>query len=247
MAKRKKTITAGQLGLVTLASMPLPRDPDYVRAEKSRAMSAARARMNLKQSCQKLELLLAANFGKSDYYITLTYDDAHLPSSRPAAKKILKTFLNRVRKHRKARDQELKYIYITEGLHGAKRVHHHIVVNGYNDIDDIISLWSYGNTKHMYIDPRQFGDLARYLTKEPRDGIPQNGKRCWTPSLNLNKPVAQSEVVADDLDLVPPPGAIILEHVENHTEFGSFSYYKYFIPKPTSRPLHRPSKQQNLK
>lgn len=242
MAKRKKTITAGQLVLVTLASMPLPRDPDHVRAEKSRAMSAARARMNLKQSCQKLELLLAANFTGADYYITLTYDDTHLPSSRADAKKLLKMFFSRLRKHRRARNQDLKYIYVTEGLHGAKRVHHHIVVNGYNDIDDILSLWTYGHTKHMHINTRQLGDLAGYLTKEPRDGIPQNGKRCWTPSLNLDKPAAQSEVVADDLDLLPPTGAIILEHVENHTEFGSFTYYKYFLPAQTPRPLRRPSK-----
>lgn len=244
MAKRKKTITAGQLVLVTLASMPLPRDADHVRAEKSRAMSAARARMNLKHSRQKLELLLAANFGKSDYYITLTYDDAHLPPSRPAAKKILKSFFARVRKHRRARNQDLKYIYVTEGLHGAKRIHHHIVINGYGDIDDLMSLWVYGHTKHEHINPRQFDDLATYLTKEPRDGIPQNGKRCWTPSLNLNKPTAQSEVVADDLDLVPPAGAIILEHIENHTEFGSFTYYKYFVPNPAPRLLRRPSRKK---
>ena len=40
MAKRKKTITAGNLVLTTLASMPLPRDPDHVRAEKSRVRCA---------------------------------------------------------------------------------------------------------------------------------------------------------------------------------------------------------------
>lgn len=247
MAKRKKTITAGQLVLVAMASMPLPRDPDFVRAEKSRCMSAARARMNLKQSCQKLELLLAANFTNNDYYITLTYDDEHLPSSRSAAKKLLTKFVTRLRTHRRARNQELKYIYVTEGLHGGKRLHHHIVINGYNDIDDIISLWSYGNTKHTHIDPQQFGDLARYLTKEPRDGIAQNGKRCWTPSLNLIKPTAQSEIVADDLSLVAPKGAVILERVENQTEFGEFVYLKYFLPDPTPRPLRRPSKQHKTK
>lgn len=243
MAKRKKTITAGNLVLATLASMPLPRDPEYVRAEKSRCMSAARARLNLKHSCQKLELLLAANFTSNDYYITLTYEDQHLPSSRPAAKKLLTKFITRLRAHRRARNQTLKYIYVTEGMHGNKRVHHHIVINGYNDIDDIISLWSQGAVKHMHIDPRQFSDLARYLTKEPRDGIPQNGKRCWTPSINLSKPTAQSEIVADDLSLVAPKGAIILERVENQTEFGEFVYLKYFLPGPTPRPLCRPSKQ----
>lgn len=239
MAKRKKTITAGRLVLVTMASMPLPRDPDHVRAEKSRCMTAARAKLNLKQSCQKLELLLAANFDSRDYYITLTYDDTHLPSSRPAAKKIIQKYIKQLRAHRRARNQDLKYIYVTEGLHGSKRLHHHIVVNGYDDIDDIQSLWTYGAIKSMHIDLRQVADLARYLTKEPRDGIPQNGKRCWTPSLNLVKPATQSEIVSDDLCLMAPKGAIILEREEKQTEFGEYVYIKYFVPDPAPRPLHR--------
>lgn len=229
--------------MVTMASMPLPRDPDHVRAEKSRCMTAARAKLNLKQSCQKLELLLAANFDSRDYYITLTYDDAHLPSSRADAKKNMKRYIKYLRAHRRARKQDLKYIYITEGLHGDKRLHHHIVINGYEDIDDIQSLWTYGMTKSMHIDPRQVADLARYLTKEPRDGIPKNGKRCWIPSLNLVKPTAQSEIVSDDLCLKAPKGAIVLAREEQQTEFGEYVYIKYFLPSPAPQPLHRATKK----
>lgn len=239
MAKRKKTITAGNLVLTTLASMPLPRDPDHVRAEKSRCMSAARARLNLKHSCQKLELLLGANFNAVDYYITLSYDDDHLPSSREAAKKVIAKFVKQLRAHRRARKQDLKYIYVTEGLHGNKRVHHHIVVNSCDDIDDIASLWIYGHVNHKNIDPRQYGVLAKYMTKEPRDGIPQHGKRCWTPSKNLDKPTTQSEIVSDDLVLVAPPGAVVLEREEHRTEFGEFTYIKYFLPNLPPRPLRR--------
>lgn len=239
MAKRKKTITAGNLVLTALASMPLPRDPDHVRAEKSRCMSAARARLNLKYSCQKLELLLGANFNAADYYITLSYDDDHLPNSREAAKKVIAKFIRQLRAHRRSRRQYIKYIYITEGLHGDKRLHHHIVINSCDDIDDVISLWIYGHVNYKSIDPRQYGDLARYMTKEPRGGIAQHGKRCWTPSKNLDKPTMESEIVSDDLVLVAPPGAVVLEREEHRTEFGEFTYIKYFLPDPAPRPLRR--------
>lgn len=244
MAKRKKTIWAGRLVLTALSSMPLPRDPDSVRAEKSKCMTAARQRMNLKHSCQKLELLLAGNFDSSGRFLTLTYDDAHLPADRRAASRRLRTYLGHLRDWCKARGKPLRYIYVTEGAHGDKRLHHHLVLSGVEDCDVIHSLWANGYVESKPLDPSQFADLARYLTKEPRDGIPQNGKRCWTPSLNLTRPETSSEIVDDDMTLVPPPGAVVLESDQMRNEFGEFVYLKYLLPEPPVRPFGRPKRKR---
>lgn len=55
------------------------------RAEKSRATTAARKWINDKTARGKMEMLLWANFTERDLYVTLTYDDAHLPKNRKEA------------------------------------------------------------------------------------------------------------------------------------------------------------------
>ncbi len=416
MAKRKRSIRAGRLCLVTLASMPLPRDPDYVRAEKSRCTSLAQQKLNLKYSCQKLELLLAANFDHHDYYVTLTYDNDHLPADRAAAVKRIQRFIRQLRRHRKARGQDVKYVYTTEGLHNLKyscqklelllaanfdhhdyyvtltydndhlptdraaavkriqrfirqlrrhrkargqdvkyvytteglhdkRLHHHVVINGYDDEEIIRSLWTDGNTdadafelelllaanfdhhdyyvtltydndhlptdraaavkriqrfirqlrrhrkargqdvKYVYtteglhdkrlhhhvvingyddeeiirslwtdgntdadaFDLKQVTALASYMTKEPLEyGKAQVGKRCWSPSRNLDKPVIESEIVSDDLTLAPPLNATVLDQPPVvRTEFGEFVYIKYLLPHAAqSSPFRRRSRKK---
>ena len=86
MAKRKKVITAGSLVKVVVYTVPLPRDPEHIRAAKSRVSSAAQKAMNYRTAQGKLEMLLAANFGPKDLFVTLTYDDDHLPRTCALAK-----------------------------------------------------------------------------------------------------------------------------------------------------------------
>lgn len=244
MAKRKRMIRAGRLCLVTLSTMPLPRDPDAVRAAKSHCTSAARQAMNLKHSCRKLELLLAANFAADGLFVTLTYADGHLPGDRKAASARLRKCLQQLRAHRRARGQALRYIYVTEGLHGDKRVHHHLVINDCGDLEIVHSLWTHGFAASRRVDPAQLAELARYLTKEPRDGIAQNGRRCWTPSLNLVRPQVSSEIVDDDLTLTPPPGATVLESDGMRNAYGEFAYIKYLLPAPVAHPFRRPGRRR---
>lgn len=244
--KRRKVIRAGRLVLACAYTMTYPSDPAHVRREKSKCSSAARQRMNLKRSAQKLELLLAANFSTSDLFVTVTYNDEHLPETREEAKTLLKKHLRHLRESRRVRDQELLYVYNTEGLHGDKRVHHHFVTNGTgNDLETIKSLWPYGDVQVDRIDIRfgGFAALALYMTKEPRDGDRSlNGKRCWTPSLNLTKPVVENDLIPDDLTLSVPPGATVLDNESQRNEFGEFVYLKYLLPASApckSRPRGR--------
>lgn len=114
VAKRKKTIAAGCIVKTILYTAPEPRDGERVRAEKSRMTTAAQKAMNDKTARGRLEMLLAANFIDRDLFVTLTYRNADLPEKRAGAVKNVRQFLKNLRKHRKARGQELKYIYTTE-------------------------------------------------------------------------------------------------------------------------------------
>lgn len=234
MAKRRKAIRAGRLVKVSLYSCPYPKDGEQERAAKSKCSSLARQAMNMKKSHEKLEMSLAANFDFDDTHIVLTYNDKYLPSCRDDGVALVKKFIVQLRKALKLQAKELKYIYVTEGVHGDKRLHHHMVLNvGISDLELLLSLWTYGDVHMERIDDRGYEGLARYLTKEPREHGGSNGLRSWTPSKNLKKPEIECSWVPDDMTLTAPPGAIIIESpLPYRNEFGEFVMMKYLLPKP---------------
>lgn len=83
--KRLKTITAGRLVVVGCYTIPTPRSTERERKALREISSAAQMTINANRSWQRLELLLAANFGRRDLHVVLTYDDEHLPANRQAA------------------------------------------------------------------------------------------------------------------------------------------------------------------
>lgn len=195
--------------------------------------TAARERLNLKMSWQKLEALLATNFSYSDHLITLTYREAYLPPSREEGVKLLKKLLKQLRDHRRPRGDVLIYIYATEDKHGDGRLHHHVVINSTDeDYEVICSLWPYGNVDFEPIGVPGYTVLANYLTKEPREyGKAEVGTRTWTPSLGLKRPETESGFVPDNMTLTAPPGAIILDTDQKHNGYGDFFYIKYLLPE----------------
>ena len=243
MAKRKKTIIAGSIVKTIIYTAPEPLDGKRARAEKSRMTTAAQKAMNDKAARGRLEMLMATNFTGRDLFITTTYRDDDLPPNRAEAVKRIRGFIKALREHRKARGQELKYIYTTEEKHGEARLHHHLVINSTGaDIEVIRSLWPYGDVVDMeYVGQRDYETLALYLTKESVMGRPV-GAQMWTASRNLKKPVVRSEYVPNDTMLAVPIGCHIIEKEERVTEFGSYCYIKYRLPTHQSGGIfHRPN------
>lgn len=239
MAKRKKVITAGNLVKTIAYTVPQPRDGEHVRAAKSKMTTAAQRALNYRTAQGKLEMILAANFGPDDLFCTLTYRDDCLPSSHKEAKQRVRSFLKLLRQQRRRHGLDLKYVYVTEGKHGDKRYHHHLVINvtGPDDLETVCSLWPYGDMVDVErIAGRQYIDVARYITKENAEDKP-NGAQMWTRSRNLVSPKVESYFVPDDEAIQPPPGAFVLEREERLNEFGSFSYLKYRLP-PKRRPFY---------
>lgn len=229
MAKFKKIIVAGPLVVETVYPAPNPRDSTGVRAGKKELSSEAQRRMNLKYAYQRLELEIAANFGVRDLYATLTYDDAHLPSSRKEANARMAAFWKRLRAARRAKGEELRYIYVTEHKHGDGRWHHHVLLNATGDDYTLIrDLWGQGGVDfiQLRIDrDKNYETLARYLCKEQRDKV---GLRLWSGSRNLRKPEKECFRVPNDTPLVPPENATVLTDTGDVTTiYGHFRYIKY--------------------
>ena len=222
-------------------TVPSRQDPPKTRAGRQRVSSEAQARLNVRTSRDKLELLLAANFGAGDLWVTLTYDDKHLPADRAGARKILRQFIAALRKHRRARGQELRYVYCIQEIleDGSSRLHHHMILNGVDagDKELIASLWPWGDVDAGAIDDDQaVTAIATYMCHEPIEhGRPRVGEQMWTPSKGLTRPETVTvDIPDDDVTLQAPPGAVTVENDGRRTEFGEYAYLKYWLPKSLS-------------
>lgn len=233
--KRKNIRTAGRLVSGVVYTVAHPSDTEAQRAAKTNVSTAAREKMNLRYSWQKLELLLAANFTYKDLHVILTYDEANLPPNREEARKQIKKFIRLLREKRKADHRGvLKYVYNVEGNHGNKRFHHHMVINAVGkDFAEISGLWEHGHVDFELVGVVGYTKLAMYLTKEPKDGIwSEVGERSWVPSLGLTHPTYDKGNVPDNYSLTVPPGAVVLLNEYRQNEFGEFHFIKYLTPEP---------------
>ena len=231
MAKIRKTVTAGPLTVEVVYPAINARDGLGVRAGKKKMQSEAQARMNLIYDYQRLELLIAANFGVKDIFATLTYDDDHLPKTRKQAAARIKYFIGKLRTARRKRGYETKYIYNIEHKHEScdGRYHHHILLNSTgDDLEELRKLWGQGMVEFIQIRldrERNFETLARYFCKEQRDKV---GDRLWSVSRNLKKPVKDCRRVPNDTPLTPPPGVTVLfDTGDVITAYGHYRYIKY--------------------
>lgn len=237
MAKTLNQVRAGRLVTAVVYTAPTSSDPPRIRRQKSKASTEAREKLNARTSFQKLERTLAANFDNGDLFVTLTYDDKHLPDCRDKAVRRVRSFLSKLRASRKLRGEGLRYIYVTEGCCPGGRIHHHVVLDSTGaDIEEIRRLWIYGDNVEIqrleFHKAYTYEDLASYLTKEPREwGHPQVGERTWTPSLGLAKPEPQIERVPDYLTLTAPPEAVVLaKEGPVINGYGEFMWIKYLLP-----------------
>ena len=243
MGKKKRLIRidAGRQGRIILYDQATTADAPKARAEKQKLSTPARMRINARTSREKLEDLLSTNFDRRDLFLTLTYTEA--PATREEANRHLGAFLRTLRHARAARGERLIYVKCTEHIRsdGSEgRWHHHVVVNGTgNDYEEIRSLWApWGDNvdfEGLLSDGEDYGTRARYMCKER----PPLGKQTWTPSRGLRRPIRSSEMVDEALTITPdslPRGAVILEHSEDHNEWGSFVYYKYLLPYREPKP-----------
>lgn len=187
MPIREKRIYAGDMLEVEIYEID---DRERAKSRKRKAKESSEAQKNLNERNRKKHLarLINTNFTEEDIHLTLTYSQASLPETKDQAERDVRNFLRRVRRYRKKKElPELKYIAVIEwkGTDGrAKRVHHHIVMNGDVPRDEIEKIWKAGrcNSSRLQADQEGFAGLARYLSKTRK-----SGKR-WMQSRNLKQP-----------------------------------------------------------
>ena len=232
--KMKKILVAGALVKEVIYSRAAGAENPKVRAAKRKVSTEAQELMNAKNSWQKLELMLAANFRPGDLVITLTYDDAHLPKSRDAALRQLKIYRAALAAARRDRGEEMRMIWSTENAHDGGRWHHHLVVNATgNDFAEVTRLWPNGGDieiqKLKVGREKNYESLAKYMCKEARE---RPGLRSWSYTRSCRHPEIEVFPVPDDTEITVPETAIILEEVSKRTDFAEIRFVKYLAAEP---------------
>lgn len=175
------------------------------RAEKKEKSSLKQIKQNEKNSRRYFTQIVNTNFCEGDYCVHATYNRAHMPATVEEAEANVQKYIRRIKNRRKRLGiaEPVKYIIVTEYRTkqdgSPTRIHHHIIMDGAMDRDEVAGLWrdrrrkgekkgaSIGVVNVDRLQPDEYGleALARYLTK----GL--TGKKRWHPSKNLEKPVVK--------------------------------------------------------
>ena len=107
--------------------------------------------------------VLEASLYDDNSFLTLTYDDAHLPADNKLDRPELQRFLKRVRKA----GHDIRYFGCGEYGSQYKRPHYHLIMFGWYPTEkELQKLWPYG---FVYVDDCNFRTcdyVARYTTKK---------------------------------------------------------------------------------
>ena len=108
-----RTLTAGRYRKIVRYTKPLPGDAKPARAARQAATSAAQKYINIKNTTERLELLLAANFDKNgeSCFCTFTFRPGEEPANQKHAGKIYANYMRKLRPCLK----DGRYIYTVEG------------------------------------------------------------------------------------------------------------------------------------
>ncbi|MBQ0067587.1 MAG: hypothetical protein KBS60_05355 [Phascolarctobacterium sp.] len=166
--------------------------------------------MNDKNAKRYLVQLGNGNFHVGDLHTSCTYSAENLPGSVEEAENIVRNYLRRIDYRRKKLGLEaLKYILVTEYKfnkdgESIKRIHHHIIMNGGLDRDEVELMWTmqrinwnkidnpeykagikqigWVNADRLQMNENGIEGLCKYIIKDPQ------GKKRYSSSRNLERP-----------------------------------------------------------
>ena len=136
------------------------------RRRKYRPTSDVQERLNRYNAEQKLRRLIETNFGEGDIWLTLTYDEKHLPGEDKRFFADYYNFIRRLNRYREKRGMEQVKAIDVPANDG--RYHHHVVISGGLTSAELRKIWGKGM---IWDRPLEWGDdglqgLADYIARQ---------------------------------------------------------------------------------
>lgn len=180
------------------------------RGKRKKSIAPKQKDLNDKNAKRYLVQLGNGNFHIGDLHTSCTYDADNLPETVEEAENIVSNYLRRIAYRRKKLGLDpLKYILVTEYKYSKDgqvitRIHHHIIMNGGLDRDDVELMWTktrinwkktqdpeyragikqlgWVNADRLQMNENGIEGLCKYIVKDPQ------GKKRYSSSRNLERP-----------------------------------------------------------
>lgn len=154
--------------------------PAGKRRRRCRPTRELQKKLNQRNAELKFTRLVHNNFTEQDLAMHLTYQEE--PEDIERAQKNLRNFMLRIKRLRKRLGlEELRYVSCTEYGKRTGRIHHHLILSGDIDRDQLEKLWGlgYANTKRLQFGEDGVTGLSHYIVKD------HNRYKRWNQSRNL--------------------------------------------------------------
>lgn len=162
---------------------------------KDRSNREAQRNLNDRNSRKECERRINANFGPSDYWVTLSCQPREEPQTMEEAQRLFQNYIKRINYRRKKKGLDpARYVYVTDWTKNGRRVrtHYHLVMDGGLPMEEVLELWGHGRKnkiEYLVLDERGLSGLAYYITKpHASDTEDIKHKKKWTASKNLRRP-----------------------------------------------------------
>lgn len=186
--RRKTTVCGKGKEYLQVEIFPLGDVPRGGRRRKRyRETSPAQRGLNERRARDYFDKLAKCNFGRGDFFVTLTYGEEVLPGSVRDAEQDVRNYVRRLKTLAKKVRGRVEYLAVVE--QGAKGGwHHHLLVKRGCGLtrEELEGTWKKGWSDCKYVvDNREknLERLTRYMTKG------MNGTRRWMSSRGLVKPL----------------------------------------------------------
>lgn len=176
-------------------------------------------------------MLIGGNFGPGDLLVTPTFSPENLPANYAELQEKAKKFFDLLRKSRRKRGDQTKYIYAPHHT-DTVRWHVHALVNavGLDDWETIKSLWPWGDVHITRVQDTKYSTpdaMAGYLIGGWTDR--PNSARAWCASTNLKKIVVTTyREHNQSVNLTLPANCELCEADNWITPYGSYEYMSFF-------------------
>lgn len=196
--------------------------------------SARKISQNEKQEILRLARQLNANFYRGGYLVTFKYGPERLPESYEQLCKNGQGLMKKLGAMCRKQGAELKRVLVNANWSPAKdrpaRLHHHVVMNEI-DLSLLSSLWPEGELDIRRLRHGDLTALADYLYRNVKT---EPGKKHWSPSRNLEKPILTEPVPVHGTEMEAPAGATEIYQQPTYDEDGRQvgSYLRCTLPEP---------------
>lgn len=204
------------------------------RSKRVKPTSEAQKKVNQRMREKELRRLMNANFADGDSLVRLDFSKEHYPIGSKDMQKMIKKFIEDIRKEFRKQGRELKYIYVKEiGKRGGRHVH---ILMSKVDTEVLMKCWPHGG---IHLDPLisggQYAKIAAYFIKYAQKTEETEGKligKSWYASRNLIRPESRKEVIsaASFRKTIKPMEGYVLDKesvksgISEYTGYGFFSY-----------------------